>query len=148
MILSTFSSLVLGIWAATTGSTLPSSILHGLSVPLSQGFGLQRRSSCGEQGEYGSFQFPCLRDLGCNREEHLLLQMMVSFSSLVLGIWAATLFFVKFSTTILKLSVPLSQGFGLQQEVGRNITRTGLSFSSLVLGIWAATPSSQTAVTG
>jgi len=63
---SSFSSLVLGIWAAASNGPYLSTT------------------------EKWSFQFPCLRDLGCSPFLRVLgLWEVGTFSSLVLGIWAA-----------------------------------------------------------
>ena len=89
--------------------------------------------------EVARFQFPLHRDPRCNDSNTPNRVMeMVSFSSLYIGILAATKSF-QFSFSNSQVSVPFTSGSSLQREYHVTKHKQALSFSSLYIGILAAT---------
>ena len=135
-----FSSLFIGIWAAAPLSIKDPYSLHSFQFPLHRDLGCSALTFLTPALAFADFQFPLHRDLGCSTVTSLSISRpMPTFSSLFIGIWAAARGNRHFIKSPKYLSVPSSQGFGLQRS---NLQAQSvffvLTFSSLFIGIWAA----------
>jgi len=158
-----FSSLYIGILAATPNLSRKRLQWRGVSVPFTSGSSLQRSSRQYTVAPRSGFQFPLHRDPRCNQNRYSTIFMadafqfplhrdprcnlvtgrnsrrLSSFSSLYIGILAATEGGTPGSNNC-RVSVPFTSGSSLQQELKETIYEAlNESFSSLYIGILAAT---------
>ena len=109
----------------------------GVSVPFTSGSSLQLTAGNVET-PLGMFQFPLHRDPRCNREVENVYVLKCCFSSLYIGILAATMWAV--IIVILKNCFSsLYIGILAATQIPVIIVRNRLGFSSLYIGILAAT---------
>ena len=107
-----FSSLYIGILAATL-PILSSARSMFVSVPFTSGSSLQPGTSKRNLTN-GRFQFPLHRDPRCNYTPIQLKILARSFSSLYIGILAATDFVTPLQKQKSPVSVPFTSGSSLQ----------------------------------
>ncbi len=110
-----FSSLYIGILAATT------KLVHDIIEWVAFQFPLHRDPRCNNPIEFTVpravlFQFPLHRDPRCNLHSMILCGTVVSFSSLYIGILAATCTRLS-DPLIAEVSVPFTSGSSLQLAV-------------------------------
>jgi len=89
-----FSSLIIGIWAAAVIISTYLKQITSFQFPHHRDLGCSSGKDRARDSSGDSFQFPHHRDLGCSAGlSSLIISKMKTFSSLIIGIWAAALLF-------------------------------------------------------
>ena len=158
-----FSSLIIGIWAAAKSWLTRSPSNPAFQFPHHRDLGCSFNGPLWRQAQ-GIFQFPHHRDLGCSSgkdrardssgdsfqfphhrdlgcsslSSYSSIFSPSSFSSLIIGIWAAALVGEEVTTDVKVFQFPHHRDLGCSYTSNHTLHHNESPFSSLIIGIWAA----------